>query len=70
MGDRITHRHTDTHTDTQTDGANHSIVAHFVRGNYKNITPTDKLFKIPAQVLRTKPEYSILWGRKVFFVEK
>ena len=28
-------RQTDTQTDTHTDGTNHSIVAHFVRGNYK-----------------------------------
>ena len=32
MGDSQTNKHTHTHTDR----ANHSIVAHFVMGNYKN----------------------------------
>ena len=31
---RQTDRHTHRQTNKQTDGANHSIVAHFVRGNY------------------------------------
>ena len=39
--DTHTHTHTDRQTNKQTDGANHSIVAHFVRGNYKkNVSET------------------------------
>ena len=35
--DRHTDSQTDRQTDRQTDGANHSIVAHFVRGNYNKV---------------------------------
>ena len=31
-------RQTYRQTDTQRDGPDHSIVAHFVRGNYNNVT--------------------------------
>ena len=51
MGDR----HTDTQTDRQTDGADHSIVAHFVRGNY-NYYPFHSVF-----ALRGSSPFTLIW---------
>ena len=44
---RQTDRQTDsqTHTHTHTDGANHSIVAHFVRGNYNKNANIETSFR-------------------------
>ena len=46
MGDR----QTDRQTHTQTDRANHSIVAHFVRGNYNKVIDSSGNGKVKSHI--------------------
>ena len=51
-----------THTPTQTDGADHSIVAHFVRGNYNKL---EKLQRHCCQHLNVWCFYSVIYKMAV-----